>query len=77
NTGSQPCGLTLLDGFSTALAKNPKSRLGDCWMGAISFYYERERLEQIVPDAGWYPASIFFQGMKFMVFGDPTLPMEL
>jgi hypothetical protein len=23
----------------------------------------------------WYPPSIFFQGMKFMLFGDPTLPL--
>jgi hypothetical protein len=31
------------------------------------------RLEGLRPDAGWYPPSIFFQGMKFMVFGDPSL----
>jgi hypothetical protein len=23
----------------------------------------------------WYPPSIFFQGMKFLLFGDPTLPL--
>lgn len=75
NTGSQPCGLTLLDGFSTSLAEHPGWRLGDCWAGAVSYYYDHEHLASIVPDNGWYPASIFFQGMKFMLFGDPTLAL--
>ncbi len=75
NTGSQPCGLTLLDGFSTTFAQTPQARLGDCWAGAITHYHENERLAKLVPDNGWYPPSIFFQGMKFMLFGDPTLPV--
>lgn len=75
NTGSQPCGLTLLDGFSTSLAEHPDSRLGDCWAGAVDFYYDHEHLAKLAPNNDWYPASIFFQGMKFMLFGDPTLPM--
>jgi hypothetical protein len=73
NTGSQPCGLTLLDGFSLALRDLPEPRLGDCWARVIDHYYEAEHLATIVPNADWYPASIFFQGMKFMVFGDPAL----
>jgi hypothetical protein len=32
----------------------------------------REHLATIAPTADWYPASLFFQGMKFMVFGDPA-----
>lgn len=32
-----------------------------------------ERLAQGLTNAGWYPPSIFFQGMKFMLFGDPSL----
>lgn len=28
-----------------------------------------------LPTAGWYPPSIFFQGMKFMLFGDPSLDL--
>jgi len=75
NTGSQPCGLTLLDGFSTSLSHHPDSRLGDCWAEAVAFYYDHEHLAKLVPNNDWYPASIFFQGMKFMLFGDPTLPM--
>lgn len=79
NTGSQPCALTLLDGFAAELARQREDgspvRVGDCWSATISHYYEAERLETIKPDAGWYPASIFFQGMKFMLFGDPTLPL--
>jgi hypothetical protein len=76
NTGSQPCGLTLLDGFADALAKSHEPRIGDCWVQAISYYYDREHLATLTPQPGeWYPPSIFFQGMKFMLFGDPTLPL--
>ena len=73
NTGSQPCGLTLVDGFGRALASQPEPTLGSCWTAAIRHYHQRERLAALTPTADWYPPSIFFQGMKFMVFGDPTL----
>src|SRR5262249_50677901 len=63
NTGSQPCGLTLLDGFSEALAKDPEPTLGRCWVRAVEHYYEAEHLATIRPTPDWYPASIFFQGM--------------
>lgn len=79
NTGSQPCALTLLEGFSTEMARSrdggSRVRVGDCWKAAVTHYYDAEHLDTIQPDAGWYPASIFFQGMKFMLFGDPTLPL--
>jgi hypothetical protein len=73
NTGSQPCALTLLDGFVRSVAERPEPTLGDCWNDAVVHYYEVEHLATIAPTADWYPASIFFQGMKFMVFGDPVL----
>ena len=44
-----------------------------CWAGAMSHYYNAEHLATLVPNDDWYPASIFFQGMMFMVFRDPTL----
>jgi hypothetical protein len=47
--------------------------LGDCWAEAVTYYYEKERLASLKPTPDWYPASIFFQGMKFMLFGDPAL----
>lgn len=75
NTGSQPCGLTLVDGFVTALAKTTAPRLGDCWSRAIVSYFEQEHLADLQPNADWYPPSIFFQGMKFMLFGDPSLKL--
>jgi len=75
NTGSQPCGITLLDGFVEALRTQKQPRLGDCWIGAVTYYYDREKLATLKPTESWYPASIFFQGMKFMLFGDPTLLM--
>jgi hypothetical protein len=73
NTGSQPCALTLLDGFLLSLAKQRQPRLGDCWGEAVRYYYDKEGLENLKPNDDWYPPSIFFQGMKFMVFGDPSL----
>ncbi len=75
NTGSQPCALTLLDGFMIALSKMARPRVGDCWASAVSYYYDKEGLARLTPNDDWYPPSIFFQGMKFMLFGDPTLPL--
>ncbi|MBI2899927.1 MAG: hypothetical protein HYY17_07065 [Planctomycetes bacterium] len=75
NTGSQPCALTLLEGFVQAWSGSKEPVLGDLWSAAITHYWEKENLAKIVPDDGWYPASIFFQAMKFMLFGDPTLRM--
>lgn len=75
NTGSQPCGLTLLAGFAEALDTLPheEQRLGNCWTHAVTHYYEAENLAELQPTDHWYPPSIFFQGMKFMLFGDPAL----
>lgn len=70
NTGSQPCALTLLEGFVAGLKHQ---RLGDCWNHAIGHYYENERLATLKPTSDWYPPSVFFQGMKFMLYGDPSL----
>lgn len=75
NTGSQPCALTLLEGFVESLATHPRPRLGDCWAAAIHHYYNHERLASLKPTRDWYPPSVFFQGMKFMVFGDPSLEL--
>jgi len=77
NTGSQPCGLTLVEGFVTALAESKEPRLGDCWNGAIRHYFRHEHLATLTPNADWYPPSIFFQGMKFMLFGDPSLRLPV
>lgn len=75
NTGSQPCGLTLLVGFAQAYSVNKEPRLGDCWTGAVAYYHREQRLSELQPNADWYPPSIYFQAMKFMCFGDPTLPL--
>lgn len=77
NTGSQPCGLTLVEGFVTTLAESKEPRLGDCWNGAIRHYFSKEHLATLKPNNDWYPPSIFFQGMKFMVFGDPSLRLPV
>lgn len=75
NTGAQPCAVTLLEGFVRALATDPGARLGDAWREALAHYRRAERLHELVPDDGWYPPSVFFQGMKFMLLGDPTLEL--
>jgi hypothetical protein len=75
NTGSQPCALTLAEGFVAALATADRPGVGDCWASAVTYYYDKERLAKLKPNDDWYPPSIFFQGMKFMLFGDPTLPL--
>jgi hypothetical protein len=82
NTGSQPCALTLAEGFVHALARTPTAhgqapRLGDCWAAALAYYYDKEGLATIAPTEDWYPASVFFQGMKFMLFGDPSVPLPV
>lgn len=73
-TGAQPCALTLLEGFLAAAAE-PGLRVGDAWVRAVAHYHERERLAELVPTDSWYPPSIFFQAMKFVLFGDPSLPL--
>ncbi|HVP72879.1 MAG TPA: C25 family cysteine peptidase [Phycisphaerales bacterium] len=75
NTGSQPCGMTLAEGFINALPAGVASaRLGECWNQALRHYFDVEHLAALVPvDGNWYPPSIFFQGMKFMLYGDPSL----
>jgi hypothetical protein len=73
DTGSQPCGLTLVDGFVSAIGQSANPRLGDCWASAVRYYYTHERLADLKPNDDWYPPSIFFQAMKFMLFGDPSL----
>jgi len=75
DTGSQPCALTLVDGFIAALAQTSQPRLGDCWADAVKYYYEHEHLAALRPNNDWYPPSIFFQGMKFVLLGDPSLLM--
>ena len=75
NTGGQPCAVTLLEGFMLSLAKFKHPLLGDCWANAVAYYYDKEGLARLVPTDDWYPPSIFFQAMKYMLFGDPTLPL--
>ena len=59
--------------MSDALRDLPEPTLGDCWAAAVDHYYVAEHLATIKPNDDWYPPSIFFQGMKYMVFGDPAL----
>ncbi len=74
DTGAQPCALTLLDGFTRAL--HEASCVGDAWRKALAHYHEAEHLADLKPTDDWYPPSIFFQGMKFVLFGDPTLSLR-
>lgn len=71
-TGAQPCGLSLATGFAEHLAQGPCT-VGEAWRAALVSYVDRERLFELQPTESWYPPSIFFQGMKFVLLGDPTL----
>ncbi len=80
STGSQPCALTLQAAFAEAAgrvtdASGFKTTVGSAWRDALASYVVREKLRELRPTESWYPASIFFQGMKFMLFGDPTAPL--
>jgi len=44
-------------------------------MRTVSYYYDQEHLATLKPNADWYPPSIFFQAMKYMVYGDPSLKL--
>jgi hypothetical protein len=70
-TGAQPCAVTLMEELAADLPR--AERLGDLWLCAVRRYHERERLAEIVPTEDWYPASVFFQAMKFVLLGDPAL----
>lgn len=73
-TGSQPCAVTILEGFTAELATSDEgATLGELWAGAIVRYRSAERLMELKPTADWYPPSVFFQGMKFVLLGDPAL----
>jgi hypothetical protein len=74
-TGSQPCALTLVEGLALFAAQGERRRLGDAWNFALARYWREERLAELKPTADWYPPSIFFQGMKFILLGDPSLPL--
>ena len=76
NTGSQPCGMTLMNGFAASIAHDPLVRLGDAWTAALTHYWIVEHLATIKPAESWYPPSVFFQGMKFMYFGDPSIRLN-
>lgn len=75
-TGSQPCAHTLLDGFVDAMQQAPAASVGRWWTSALSRYVRDEKLMELVPAADWYPPSIFFQGMKFVYLGDPTVRLR-
>lgn len=73
NTGGQPWGITLVEGFTQAWARSKSPRLGDCWVSAIFYYYDKERLATLKPNKSWEPNAIFHQAMRYMVYGDPSL----
>lgn len=75
NTGAQPCAMTLLEGFLSSTAGGAAT-VGQAWNAALGHYWTAEHLATLQPNADWYPPSIFFQGMKFMLFGDPALSLR-
>ena len=76
-TGAQPCALTLLNGFgrATGASESEPVLLWTAYRGMIEHYVEAEKILELKPSDSWYPPSVFFQGMKFVLFGDPSLPI--
>jgi Peptidase family C25 len=76
DTGGQPCAATLLAAFAQACGDGAHApRLGAAWAFAVAEYWRREHLADLRPNDDWYPPSIFFQAMKYLLLGDPSLPL--
>ena len=73
-TGSQPAALSLLDGFARATAAGERT-VGGAWRAAVVHFHAAENLDALVPTESWYPPSIYFQAMKFILYGDPALSL--
>ncbi|HEX9794189.1 MAG TPA: C25 family cysteine peptidase [Planctomycetota bacterium] len=71
-TGSQPAGLSLLEGFAFAVGDGAAT-VGDAWTAGLGHYHQVENLDGLIATDSWYPPSIYFQGMKFVLMGDPAL----
>lgn len=76
DTGAQPAAVALLDGFVDAMAKRTDLTLGEAWNAAIVHFRSAERIMELAPTPDWYPPSVFFQGMKFVLLGDPALRID-
>lgn len=72
-TGSQPCAHTMLDEFARFMADDPDAATGAALRHTLTRYVELERLRELRPTDHWYPPSIYFQPMKFVYLGDPTV----
>src|SRR5207244_503 len=53
NTGSQPAGLTLLEGFGIAAGAGNHVLVGDAWKAALVHYWDAQHLATIVPTDDW------------------------
>jgi hypothetical protein len=72
--GQEP-DVALLEGFFNALATVRGPTVGDCFARSIDFYYRRYPPESLRADDNWPVPAQFSQGLKFMLYGDPSLPM--
>lgn len=75
-TGAQPCAVTLLEQFALSASRSDCARAGDAWRTAVARYHELEHLAELRPNDDWYPPAVYFQAMKFLYFGDPSLPLR-
>ena len=75
-TGSQPCAHTLLDGFAEFVGAHPTTSIGAAWKFALTRYVRVEHLATLKPTSDWYPPSVYFQPMKFVLLGDPSVVLR-
>jgi formylglycine-generating enzyme required for sulfatase activity/WD40 repeat protein len=74
DTGSQGCAWPMMGGFVEYIASHESPRLGDAWNEALTKYYWDMGLRTIKPQ-DWVNVAIFHQGMKFQLFGDPSMQL--
>jgi hypothetical protein len=75
NVTSQSYGMTLLDAFIGAIASGREATLGGCWDASLEHYGREKALDRAGPGSGWGPLAEFQGGMRYTLFGDPSLPV--
>ncbi len=70
--GSQSMAWPMMEGFIEFIAAHDEPRLGDAWAGAIVKYYDVMGIATIKAH-DWVQVAIVHQGMKFQLFGDPSM----
>jgi choice-of-anchor C domain-containing protein len=72
DVGSQDLAWPMMEGFIEYVAATDQPRLGDAWAGAVVKYHNHMGIATIKAH-DWVQVAIVHQGMKFQLFGDPSM----